>query len=100
MTYSCSHTQGVRPHVEGKQRTPLSFRVATGTSWIMDYSLPGSSVHGILQTRVLEWGAIAFSHLGHKVAPRGARRDSKGKRSPLLPFDMRPDSLGESGMQT
>ena len=24
-------------------------------------SLPGSSVHGILQARVLEWGAIAFS---------------------------------------
>ena len=24
-------------------------------------SLPGSSVHGIFQTRVLEWGAIAFS---------------------------------------
>ena len=23
-------------------------------------SLPGSSVHGIFQTRVLEWGAIAF----------------------------------------
>ena len=27
----------------------------------MDYSLPGSFVHGIFQTRVLEWGAIAFS---------------------------------------
>ena len=27
----------------------------------MDCSLPGSSVHGILQARVLEWGAIAFS---------------------------------------
>ena len=27
----------------------------------MDCSLPGSSVHGISQTRVLEWGAIAFS---------------------------------------
>ena len=27
----------------------------------MDYNLPGSSVHGIAQTRVLEWGAIAFS---------------------------------------
>ena len=27
----------------------------------MDYSLPGSSIHGIFQTRVLEWGAIAFS---------------------------------------
>ena len=27
----------------------------------MDYSLPGSSVHGMFQARVLEWGAIAFS---------------------------------------
>ena len=27
----------------------------------MDWSLPGSSVHGIFQARVLEWGAIAFS---------------------------------------
>ena len=27
----------------------------------MDCSLPGSSVHGILQVRVLEWVAIAFS---------------------------------------
>src|SRR5574342_424380 len=27
----------------------------------MDYSLPGSSVHGIFQARVLEWGATAFS---------------------------------------
>ena len=27
----------------------------------MDCSLPGSSVPGILQARVLEWGAIAFS---------------------------------------
>ena len=27
----------------------------------MDWSLPGSSAHGIFQARVLEWGAIAFS---------------------------------------
>ena len=27
----------------------------------MDCSLPGSSAHGILQARVLEWGATAFS---------------------------------------
>ncbi|CAI9174691.1 unnamed protein product [Rangifer tarandus platyrhynchus] len=27
----------------------------------MNCSLPGSSVHGIFQARVLEWGAIAFS---------------------------------------
>ena len=29
----------------------------------MDCSLPGSSVHGIFQARVLEWGAIAFSEV-------------------------------------
>ena len=28
----------------------------------MDCSLPDSSVHGIFQSRVLEWGAIAFSN--------------------------------------
>ena len=27
----------------------------------MDCSLPGSSVHGILQARILEWVAIPFS---------------------------------------
>ena len=31
----------------------------------MDCSPPGSSVHGIFQARVLEWGAIAFSRDGH-----------------------------------
>ena len=30
----------------------------------MDYSLPGSSVRGIFQAGVLEWGAIAFSGFG------------------------------------
>ena len=27
----------------------------------VDYSLPGSSVYGILQARILEWVAISFS---------------------------------------
>ena len=27
----------------------------------VDWSLPGSSIHGIFQARVLEWGAISFS---------------------------------------
>ena len=27
----------------------------------MDCSLPGSSVHGILQARILEWVAVSFS---------------------------------------
>ena len=34
----------------------------------MDRSLPGSSAHGIFQVRVLEWGAIAFSHSLHITA--------------------------------
>ena len=29
----------------------------------MDCSLPGSSVHGILQARALEWVAISFSNV-------------------------------------
>ena len=33
----------------------------------MDCSLPGSSVHGIFQARVLVWGAIAFSEYVAKV---------------------------------
>ena len=38
----------------------------------MDCSLPGSSVLGIFQTRVLEWGAIEFSlykiHFGNLLS--------------------------------
>ena len=36
----------------------------------MGCSLPDSSVHGILQARVLEWVAIAFSDMVHRVAKR------------------------------
>ena len=35
----------------------------------MDCSLPGSSVHGIFQARVLEWGAIAFSRKIYYYTP-------------------------------
>ena len=37
----------------------------------MDCSPPGSSIHGIFQTRVLEWVAIAF--LGYYNSTRGLR---------------------------
>ena len=33
---------------------------------LMVCSPPGSSIHGIFQARVLEWGAIAFSATPHK----------------------------------
>ena len=34
---------------------------------LMHFSLPDSSVHGIFQARVLEWGAISFSVSGNKT---------------------------------
>ena len=43
----------------------------------MDWSLPGSSVHGIFQATVLEWGAIAFS------AMQESSVQSLGKEDPL-----------------
>ena len=56
----------------------------------MDCSPPGSSVHGILQARVLEWGAIAFSHFKHQVLfytfskALGQRIDIFSSPSPIL----------------
>ena len=41
----------------------------------MDFSSPGSSVHGILPAKILEWVAIPFS------------RESSGPRSPALQAD-------------
>ena len=41
----------------------------------MDRSFPGSSVHGIFQARVLEWGAIGTQgQFGHTPACRGDNR--------------------------
>ena len=46
----------------------------------MDYSLPGSSVHGILQARVLQWVDIPFSrdlpNTGIKLATPALKADS------------------------
>ena len=42
----------------------------------MDCSLPGSSVHGIFQARVLEWGAIAFSAPSPSAAAAAAAAKS------------------------
>ena len=35
----------------------------------MDCSLPGSSVHGIFQAKVLEWVAITFSNSTRLILP-------------------------------
>ena len=38
----------------------------------VDYSPSGSSVHGIFQARVPEWGAIAFSEIQQRDPERAA----------------------------
>jgi len=52
----------------------------------MDCSPPDSSVHGILQARVLEWVAISFS--------RGSSRLGIEPRSPASQADSLPIELG------
>ena len=48
----------------------------------MDWSLPGSSVHGILQARILEWVAILFS--------RDLPHPGIEPRTPVLQIDSLP----------
>ena len=54
----------------------------------MDCSLPGSSIHGVFQARVLEWGATAFSPLWVEWAKNQcwcSQISSKGKTLSLPP---------------
>ena len=59
----------------------------------MDYSLPGSSIHGIFQARVLEWGTIAFSN--HHDRPRQTPAVSAFHDSaiPVLPAQLLAPSM-------
>ena len=51
----------------------------------MDCSPPGSSVHGISQARVLEWGAIAFSeYLYGNIHIEGVIYSQEGQRTNQL----------------
>ena len=43
----------------------------------MDCSLPGSSIHGIFQARVLEWGAIAFSETRTQPNTKGLSKEEE-----------------------
>ena len=43
---------------------------------LMDCSPPGSSIHGIFQARVLEWGAIAFSNYYWRTAKETHNKES------------------------
>ena len=48
----------------------------------MDCNLPGSSVHGIFQARVLEWGAIAFTAHSEKCIYVIAQDTQAGRTRP------------------
>ena len=54
--------------LRGCQKTQLSQRAVESDS--VDCSLPGLSVHGILQARILEWIAIPFSRGSSKPRDR------------------------------
>ena len=63
---------------------------------LMDYSLPGSSIHGIFQARVLEWGAIAsgymcFNLLPGPRAPGWGRQLHSQRETPFVPSKRLPD---------
>ena len=54
----------------------------------MHCNLPGSSIHGIFQTKVLEWGAIAFSN--YKLAAAAAAKSLQSCLTLCDPIDSRP----------
>ena len=62
----------------------------------MDYSPPGCSVPGILQTRILEWVAIPFSK--ESSWPRDQTRVSDGERGKMQTSSCRPHILNCSAM--
>ena len=52
---------GLCPHSQKKKSKMLLSQSCLTLFNPMDYSPPGSSVHGILQARILEWITISFS---------------------------------------
>ena len=65
MNEMCMQSTGVR-HMERINKYELKVKVLVAQScWtlynLMDCSPLGSSVHGILQVKILEWVAISFS---------------------------------------
>ena len=52
----------------------------------MDCSLPGSSIDGVFQARVLEWAAIAFSYRIYFISNKNKAKISKGDHFKLKSF--------------
>ena len=66
----------------------------------MDCSLPGSSIRGIFQARVLEWGAIAFYYPAAVAAAAAAAAAKSLQSCPTLcdPIDGSPPSFSIPGI--
>ena len=60
----------------------------------MDCSPPGSSVHGILRARVLEWGAIAFSKVNVYVV---LKKKKKKKVISAILWEVNPTATDKGG---
>ena len=67
-TYTCIHSPPNSPSIQATTRhceevpiVVVQSKLCLTLSDPMDCSPLGSSIHGIFQARVLEWGAIAFS---------------------------------------
>ena len=66
----------------------------------MDYSLPGSSVHGIFQARVLEWVAIAFSKLSSLAEAKPLLSSSYDLKATLSKYKVLLFLLNHSSLVT
>ena len=66
----------------------------------MDYSLPGSSVHGTSQARVLEWVAIAFSKLSSLAEAKPLLSSSYDLKATLSKYKVLLFLLNHSSLVT
>ena len=57
----------------------------------VDYNPPGSSVHGILQARILEWVAMPFSRGSSQPRSPTLQADSLAAEPPGKPFELEGD---------
>ena len=63
----------------------------------MDYSPPGSSVHGILQARILEWVAIPFSRESSQPRLPAFQAESLWSEPPGKPYEKKIELKAEVG---
>ena len=92
--------QGLRENskitAEGDMAHSQTFPLGIAKKWVtqlclilcnpMDYSLPSSSVHGILQARILKWVAIPFSRRSLQLRDRTHRLPRNLLKCPMRGF--------------